>query len=223
MEQNTCCCGKEVRIDYLYLDMKTCDRCIATAAVLDEVLDTLRPTLELAGYQVLCQKREITNAQLAEKYHFRSSPTILVNGQDIFGSVVESDCGCCGDISGTQVDCRAYEHEGTIREVPTKKMLTDAILKAVYHPSGCCCEEYALPENLKRFFEGKESKGKKQLYVLTGFLGAGKTSLLLHLLDNLEGRKVGVIQNEFGKLSIDGALVNRNGIQMTEISRGSIF
>ena len=46
---------------------------------------------------------------------------------------------------------------------------------------------------------------------------------VLHLLDNLEGRKVGVIQNEFGKLSIDGALVNRNGIQMTEISRGSIF
>ena len=45
----------------------------------------------------------------------------------------------------------------------------------------------------------------------------------LLLGDNLEGRKVGVIQNEFGKLSIDGALVNRNGIQMTEISRGSIF
>lgn len=64
---------------------------------------------------------------------------------------------------------------------------------------------------------------KKKLYVLTGFLGAGKTSLLLHLLDNLEDRKIGVIQNEFGKLSIDGELINRNGIEMTEISRGSIF
>ena len=237
MEQNTCCCenpsyeesgcgcgsGKEIKIDYLYLDLNTCDRCIGTVAVLDEVLDTLRPTLELAGYQVLCQKREISNAELAEKYHFRSSPTILVNGQDIFGAVIESDCGCCGEIAGTQVDCRVFEHEGITREVPTKKMLTDAILKAVYHPTKCCCEEYQLPENLKRFFEGKEGKGKKKLYVLTGFLGAGKTSLLLHLLDNLEGRKVGVIQNEFGKLSIDGALVNRNGIQMTEISRGSIF
>ena len=64
---------------------------------------------------------------------------------------------------------------------------------------------------------------KKKLYVLTGFLGAGKTSLLQHLLDNLQTKKIGIIQNEFGKLSIDGELINRNGIEMTEISRGSIF
>lgn len=64
---------------------------------------------------------------------------------------------------------------------------------------------------------------KKKLYVLTGFLGAGKTSLLLNLLDQLSDKKIGVIQNEFGKLGIDGALINRNGIEMTEISRGSIF
>ena len=64
---------------------------------------------------------------------------------------------------------------------------------------------------------------KKKLYVLTGFLGSGKTSLLLHLLDNLEDKKIGIIQNEFGKLSIDGMLVERNGIKMTEINRGSIF
>ena len=71
----------------------------------------------------------------------------------------ESDCGCCGEISGTQVDCRVFEDEGITRAVPTKKMLTDAILREIYHPSGCCCEEYQLPENLKRFFEGKEGKG----------------------------------------------------------------
>lgn len=64
---------------------------------------------------------------------------------------------------------------------------------------------------------------KKKLYVLTGFLGAGKTSLLKHLLNHLEEQKIGIIQNEFGKLSIDGELVHKNGIEMTEISRGSIF
>ena len=62
-----------------------------------------------------------------------------------------------------------------------------------------------------------------KLYVLTGFLGAGKTSLLLHLLSAMEGRKIGVIQNEFGKLGIDGDILRRDGIAMTEISRGSIF
>lgn len=64
---------------------------------------------------------------------------------------------------------------------------------------------------------------KKKLYVLTGFLGAGKTSLLLHLLDHLKEKKIGIIQNEFGKLGIDGELLRRDGIEMTEIGRGSIF
>ena len=63
---------------------------------------------------------------------------------------------------------------------------------------------------------------KKNLYVLTGFLGAGKTTLLQHLLQHTQ-RRVGVIQNEFGKLSIDGELLDRGGITMKEISRGSIF
>lgn len=64
---------------------------------------------------------------------------------------------------------------------------------------------------------------KKDLYVLTGFLGAGKTSLLLHLLDNMSDKKIGVIQNEFGKLNVDGEIVRRGNIEMTEIGRGSVF
>ena len=64
---------------------------------------------------------------------------------------------------------------------------------------------------------------KKELYVLTGFLGAGKTSFLLNILDNIKDKKIGIIQNEFGKINVDGEIVRRNGIEMTEISRGSIF
>ena len=44
---------------------------------------------------------------------------------------------------------------------------------------------------------------KIKLYFLTGFLGAGKTTILRNLLENMEGTKVGVIQNELGKISID--------------------
>lgn len=64
---------------------------------------------------------------------------------------------------------------------------------------------------------------KKELYVLTGFLGAGKTSFLLNILGNIKYKKIGIIQNEFGKINVDGEIVRRNGIEMTEISRGSIF
>ncbi len=62
-----------------------------------------------------------------------------------------------------------------------------------------------------------------KLYVLTGFLGSGKTTLLLNILKALKGHRVGVIQNEFGKLSIDGDILRNDDIQMVEITRGSIF
>ena len=75
------------RIEYLYLDLKTCDRCVGTDAVLDEVVETLRPALELAGYQLSYRKQEVYTVEIAASYRFLSSPTILVNGQDIFDTI----------------------------------------------------------------------------------------------------------------------------------------
>ena len=62
-----------------------------------------------------------------------------------------------------------------------------------------------------------------KLYFLTGFLGSGKTTLLKNLLENMEGTKVGVIQNELGKISIDGTVLQNDDIHMVELNRGSIF
>ncbi|KDR93786.1 GTPase, G3E family [Peptoclostridium litorale DSM 5388] len=67
-----------------------------------------------------------------------------------------------------------------------------------------------------------ENKSKK-LYLLTGFLGAGKTTFLKSVIDSLSDQKVGIIMNEFGKTGIDGTLVKKDGITLTEIDRGSIF
>ena len=43
--------------------------------------------------------------------------------------------------------------------------------------------------------------------VITGFLGAGKTTLVRHLLQNNRGRKIAVLVNEFGEIGIDGELL----------------
>lgn len=43
--------------------------------------------------------------------------------------------------------------------------------------------------------------------VVTGFLGAGKTTLVSHLLQNNQGRKIAVVVNEFGEVGIDGELL----------------
>lgn len=81
--------------------------------------------------------------------------------------------------------------------------------------SDCCCK------NLQRSAAAMEHKTK--LYALTGFLGSGKTTLLLKLIDELKGKKIGIIQNEFGKLGIDGTILRNDDIQMVELNRGSIF
>ncbi|MPM31718.1 hypothetical protein SDC9_78275 [bioreactor metagenome] len=121
---------------------------------------TLTPALQLAGYEVEYNKIEMETAKITEQYKFLSSPTIRVNGQDICQSVAENSCGCCSDISGTDVDCRVFEYNGENYEVPPKEMLAEAILQAVFGQaeSGCSCSGYELPENLKNFFEGKTKK-----------------------------------------------------------------
>lgn len=68
-----------------------------------------------------------------------------------------------------------------------------------------------------------ETSKKIKLYVLTGFLGSGKTSMLLKILDNLKEHKVGIIQNEFGRIDVDSEILKRDGLVMTELTRGSIF
>lgn len=64
---------------------------------------------------------------------------------------------------------------------------------------------------------------KKKLYLLTGFLGAGKTTTLKEILNNLSEDKSAVIMNEFGRVGIDGKLLEDFDIELSEINRGSIF
>ncbi len=62
-----------------------------------------------------------------------------------------------------------------------------------------------------------------KLLLIAGFLGAGKTTLLKKLLEDFADKRVGVIVNDFGKVNIDARLVEKDGIQMAELSNGSIF
>ncbi|MEG0772692.1 GTP-binding protein [Clostridium sp.] len=58
--------------------------------------------------------------------------------------------------------------------------------------------------------------------VISGFLGAGKTTLIRKLLKAYENEKVVLIENEFGEIGIDGDLVERDGFEVFEISSGCI-
>merc|ERR1719502_2264271 len=55
-----------------------------------------------------------------------------------------------------------------------------------------------------------EDKDKMPVTVVTGFLGAGKTTLINHILKEKHGVRVCVIENEFGAVDIDTSLVKEN-------------
>lgn len=61
--------------------------------------------------------------------------------------------------------------------------------------------------------------------ILTGFVGAGKTTAMNHLLrtEPLASVNPALIINEFGKIGIDGALVEKRDLMRYEINKGSIF
>lgn len=64
--------------------------------------------------------------------------------------------------------------------------------------------------------------------VITGFLGAGKTTLIRHVLENANGRRFGLIVNEFGDVGVDGDILKGCGIDacpeenIVELANGCI-
>ncbi len=63
------------------------------------------------------------------------------------------------------------------------------------------------------------------LYLFTGFLGSGKTSVINSLLEHMNDKKVGLVLNDFGAIAVDSALVKGSGevIASTSLSGGQIF
>lgn len=213
---------KNLKIDFLYLDLNTCDRCIATDDTLNEALTELSEVLQTLGYEPTVNKVNITTRELADQYRFISSPTIRVNGQDICGQVTENNCGCCGDLCGDTVDCRTFTYENRTYEQPPKALLMDGILRVIYGQHSQNDTAYTLPENLERFYAGSEQKIMKEgtfmktmkifepaMCCSTGLCGVGVDPELLRIstvLDTL--KKQGVTVDRFNLNSAPMEFVN---------------
>ncbi len=69
---------------------------------------------------------------------------------------------------------------------------------------------------------------KVPVTIITGFLGAGKTTLIRHVLENAKGRRLALIVNEFGDIGVDGEILRSCGIEscpdenIVELANGCI-
>jgi cobalamin biosynthesis protein CobW len=69
---------------------------------------------------------------------------------------------------------------------------------------------------------------KVPVTIVTGFLGAGKTTLVRHAIENAEGRRLALIVNEFGDVGVDGTILRSCGIEncpeenIVELTNGCI-
>ena len=72
------------------------------------------------------------------------------------------------------------------------------------------------------------SLAKVPVTIITGFLGAGKTTLIRHVLENAKGRRLALIINEFGDVGVDGEILRSCGIEscpeenIVELANGCI-
>ncbi len=69
----------------------------------------------------------------------------------------------------------------------------------------------------------KEDMKMTKIDIISGFLGAGKTTLIKKLIaESFAGQKVVLIENEFGEIGIDGSFLKEAGIEITEMNSGCI-
>ncbi|WP_368272625.1 DUF2703 domain-containing protein [Eubacterium callanderi] len=74
----------------------------------------------------------------------------------------ENRCQDCGDLCGETVDCRIFIYQGEEYEEPPVAMIVEGILEVVFGHINQKEKNYQLPDNLKRFFSGKDQKNVKK-------------------------------------------------------------
>ena len=68
-----------------------------------------------------------------------------------------------------------------------------------------------------------EGKSATKIDIISGFLGAGKTTFIKKMLEDVfQGEKIVLIENEFGEIGIDGGFLKDSGIEISELNSGCI-
>lgn len=150
---------KQVKIEFLYLDLSVCDKCRATETNLEAALSEVYGLLQSAGVNVEIKKIHVQSESQAKELGFVSSPTIRVNGRDLQFETKENYCAPCSQISGTETNCRVWNFQGRDYNAAPKPLIIEGILREVYNGSqreGAEASKITRDfTNIERFFAAK--------------------------------------------------------------------
>lgn len=160
---------RQVDIDFLFLDLNTCTRCVGTGKNLEAAIEAVSQTLALTNVHVNVNPILIDSDEKAQLHQFVTSPTVRVNGRDIALETRESLCDSCTDLCGcdTGTACRVWLYQGEEYTEAPVPMLIEAILQEAYRVPVQGVSNRRLtppddyekvPENLQRFFAGVAEK-----------------------------------------------------------------
>ena len=156
--------GKQVEIEFLYLDLHVCTRCKGTDANLETALRMLQESLQASGMDVATRKVLVDSEETARKLKFLSSPTIRINGRDIALQFRETPCDSCGEACACAggVDCRVWDYEGKEYTDAPVPLIVNALLSEIYGGQNshrpASNQPFELSENLQHFFAAKVAK-----------------------------------------------------------------
>ncbi len=150
--------SRQVDIEFLFLDLNTCTRCVGTNESLETAIDSVKEVLGLTGVQLNVNKVLIDSEEKALAHQFVTSPTIRVNGRDIALETKESLCDSCTDLCGCDegTNCRIWVYQGQEYTEAPVAMIVEALLQEIYgsspKPGDTSVEYNEVPENLQNFF-----------------------------------------------------------------------
>lgn len=111
-----------LRIDFFYFDMQSCQRCKDTDRNLQDAISEL-------GIKVKIKKHKLQDhEEYVEGFGEVVSPSIFLNGKDIFSKTNTSSCDECSDLCGKSVNCRAESDDS---DPFTKGGIKKAILEVI--------------------------------------------------------------------------------------------
>ena len=152
--------NRVVELEFLYLDLDTCTRCVGTNENLETAIQSVADILAFTKTELSLNKILFETEEQALTHQFVTSPTIRLQGRDIALDMRESKCDSCTDLCGCAegTDCREWLYADEVYSEAPVGLIVEAILGEIYRnaPTATAVTATdAVPDNLKNFFVGK--------------------------------------------------------------------